>query len=90
MLFSYLCNMTEPKIADLLDNMGILISDGQISNLLRSGHEKLQTEKEAIVDAGLQSSPWHHLDDTGTPMNGNHWHCHVLCNPLYVAYWRKS
>ena len=85
-LFSYLCNMTEPKIADLFDNMGILISDGQISNLLRSGHEKLQAEKEAIVDAGLQSSPWHHLDDTGTPMNGKHWHCHVLCNPLYVAY----
>ena len=77
---------------------GILISDGQISNLLaqeleahfRSGHEKLQAEKEAIVDAGLSSSPWHHLDDTGTPMNGSHWHCHVLCNPLYVAYWRKS
>jgi hypothetical protein len=86
MLFSYLCNMTEPKIADLLDNMGILISDGQISNLLRSGHEKLQAEKEAIVDAGLRSSPWHHLDDTGTPMNGSHWHCHVLCNPLYAAY----
>jgi len=86
MLFSYLCNMTEPKIADLLDNMGILISDGQISKLLRSGHEKLQAEKEAIVDAGLSSSPWHHLDDTGTPMNGKHWHCHVLCNPLYVAY----
>src|SRR3984893_13478030 len=52
-VFSHLCNMTEPKIADLLANIGILISDGQISNLLRSGHEQLQAEKEAIVEGGL-------------------------------------
>jgi hypothetical protein len=30
-LFSHLCNMTEPKIADLLGNLGIVISHGQIS-----------------------------------------------------------
>ena len=85
-LFSHLCNMTEPKIADLLANIGILISDGQISNLLRSGHEQLQAEKEAIVEAGLSSSPWQHMDDTGTPVNGRNRHCQVLCNPLYAAY----
>ena len=86
MLFSHLCNMTEPKIADLLANMGILISDGQISNMLRNGHEQLQAEKEAIIEAGLSSSPWQHIDDTGTPVNGRNWHCHVICNPLYVGY----
>jgi hypothetical protein len=57
LLFAHLCNMTEPKIADLLANVGILISDGQISNLLRSGQEQLQAEKEAIVEAGLGSKP---------------------------------
>lgn len=86
LLFAHLCNMTEPKIADLLANVGILISDGQISNLLRSGQEQLQPEKEAIVEAGLGSSPWQHLDDTGTPVNGRNRHCQVLCNPLYTAY----
>ena len=85
-LFAHLCNMTEPKIADLLANVGILISDGQISNMLRSGQEQLQAEKEAIVEAGLSSSPWQHIDDTGTPVNGRHRHCQVLCNPLYTAY----
>ncbi len=86
LLFAYLCNMTEPKIADLLANVGILISDGQISNMLSSGQEQLQPEKEAIVEAGLSSSPWQHMDDTGTPVNGRNWHCQVLCNPLYTAY----
>lgn len=86
LLFAHLCNMTEPKIADLLANVGILISDGQISNLLSSGQEQLQAEKEEIVEAGLSSSPWQHLDDTGTPVNGRNRHCQVLCNPLYTAY----
>ena len=85
-VFAHLCNMTEPKIADLLANVGILISDGQISNLLRSGQEQLHAEKEEIVKAGLGSSPWQHLDDTGTPVNGLNRHCQVLCNPLYTAY----
>jgi Transposase IS66 family len=86
LLYSHLCNMTEPKIADLLADMGILISDGQISNLLRGGQEQLQAEKAAIMEAGLASSPWQHIDDTGTPVNGCNRHCQVLCNPLYVAY----
>jgi hypothetical protein len=85
-LFAHLCNMTEPKIGDLLANVGILISDGQISNMLSSGQEQLQPEKEAIVEAGLSSSPWQHIDDTGTPVNGRNRHCQVLCNPLYTAY----
>jgi len=86
LLWAHLCNMTEPKMADLLANVGILISAGQISNLLRSGQEQLQAEKAAILEAGLGSSPWQHLDDTGTPVNGRNRHCQVLCNPLYTAY----
>ena len=86
LLLAHLCNMTEPKIADLLANVGILISDGQISNMLRSGQEQLQPEKEAIVEAGLSSSPWQHMDDTGTPVNGRNRHCQVLCNPMYTSY----
>ena len=86
LLFAHLCNMTEPKIAGLLANVGILISDGQISNMLAGGQERLEPEREAIVEAGLSSGPWQHMDDTGTPVNGRNWHCHVLCNPLYTAY----
>src|SRR5215831_16608878 len=79
-------NMTEPKIADVLGNVGTCISGGQISRLLARANEPFQAEKEAIVEAGLSSSPWQHLDDTGTPVGGRKWHCHVLCNPLYTAY----
>ena len=85
LLFSHLCNMTEPKIADLLDNMGIVISTGQISAWLTGAHLQFQEEKQAIVEAGLSSSAWQHIDDTGTRVDGKNQHCQVICNPLYTA-----
>jgi len=89
-MFSHLCHMTEPKIGEWFANMGILISDGQISHLLTEGHEAFHREKEEIVEAGLNSSPWQHLDDTGTRVDGVNWHCQVICNPLYTAYFTPS
>ncbi len=85
-MFSHLCHMTEPKIAEWFANMGILISAGQISHFLTEGHEAFHREKEEIVEAGLSSSPWQHIDDTGTRVDGANWHCQVICNPLYTAY----
>src|ERR1035438_9996731 len=85
-MFSHLCHMTEPKIGEWFANMGIMISAGQISHFLTEGHEVFHREKEEIVEAGLNSSPWQHIDDTGTRVDGVNWHCQVLCNPLYTAY----
>jgi hypothetical protein len=39
-----------------------------------------------VLQAGLSSSPWQHLDSTGTAVNGKNAQCHILCNPLYTAY----
>lgn len=86
LLFSHLCNMTEPKIAALLADTGIVISTGQISALLTGGQEKFEEEKKAIVEAGLKSTPWQHIDDTGTRVDGQNQHCQILCNALYTAY----
>jgi len=85
-MFSHLCHMTEPKIGEWFANMGILISAGQISHFLTEGQEAFHREKEEIVEAGLNSSPWQHMDDTGTRVDGVNWHCQVICNPLYTAY----
>jgi Transposase IS66 family len=90
LLFSHLCNMTEPKIADLLENFGIAISSGQISAWLTGAYSGIQEEKRAIVEAGLASSPWQHMDDTGTRVNGENHHCQILCNPLYGAYFTTA
>ncbi len=79
-------NMSEPKIAELLHSVGVQISDGQVSNLLIKEQGTFHEEKDALFEAGLASSPWQHLDQTGTRVNGQNRHCQVLCNPLYTAY----
>jgi hypothetical protein len=78
--------MTEPKILEWFRQVGIQISAGQISNLLIKDQASFHAEKDTVYQAGLTSSPWHHLDDTATRVNGQNQHCHVVDNPLYTTY----
>ena len=77
---------SEPKILEFFSNAGIQISDGELSNLLIKEQDCFHAEKGAVYEAGLRSSPWQHIDDTLTRVNGQNQHCHVVCNPVYTAY----
>ena len=87
--FSYASQMTEPKIAEFLAHLGILISDGQISNLLIKQQDRWHAEKAAVWRAGLASTSWQHIDDTATRVNGENQHCHIVGNPFYTAYFTR-
>jgi len=78
--------MSEPKIQDLYENVGVQISAGQLSNLLIKGQEEFHREKEEVFEAGLRSTPWQHTDQTSTRVNGQNQHCNIVCNPLYTIY----
>lgn len=84
--FYYAAGMSEPKIGELLAQMGIAISAGQISNLLVKQTAPWHAEADAILHAGLASTAWQHMDDTATRVNGVNHYCHVLCNPFYSWY----
>jgi len=77
---------TEPKILGFFDHFGTQISSGQVSNMLIKGQDTFHAEKNAIYAAGLRSSPWQHMDETGARVSGQNQHCHIVCNPLYSAY----
>jgi hypothetical protein len=77
---------SEPKILEFFENVGIYLSDGELSNLLIKDRAGFHAEKDAVYEAGLRSSPWQHLDDTQTRVDGQNQHCHVVCNPVYTAY----
>lgn len=70
---------SEPKILEFLINVGIQISEGEVSNLLIKDQEDFHAEKDAVYEAGLRSSPWQHTDDTQTRVDGQNQHCHVVC-----------
>ena len=81
--------MSEAAILTLLRGVGVQISAGQVSHLLIKGQGEFHAEKAAVYEAGLRSSPWQHSDDTATRVNGQNWHCHVMDNPLYTAYFTR-
>jgi hypothetical protein len=82
----YAGQMSEPKLLEVLQTAGLFISAGQLSHLLIKDQEVFHVERATVLQAGLSSSPWQHLDSTGTRVNGHNQHCHVLCNPLYTVY----
>lgn len=86
LVLGYGCLVSEAKTRELLTNVGIQIADGTISNLLIKDQTTFHHESDAVLQAGLASSPWQQIDDTGTRVNGQNQHCQIVCNPLYTAY----
>ena len=78
--------MSESKILELYENIGVQISAGQLSNLLIKGQDEFHVEKAEVCEAGLDSSPFQHIDQTSTRVNGQNQHCTIVCNPLYTVY----
>jgi hypothetical protein len=82
----YASNITERNILDLLTDADVHLSAGKLSDMLIKNHQPFHAEKDALYEAGLNSSPWQHIDDTSTRVNGKNQYCHIVCNPLYTAY----
>jgi hypothetical protein len=78
--------MSEPKILGLYEDIGVEVSAGQLSNLLIKDQETFHAEKEEVCEAGLRSSPWQHIDQTSTRVDGQNQHCNIVCNSVYTIY----
>jgi len=77
----------EEKILNLLQSAGIVISAGQISNILIKKHlQVFAEERKDVLRAGLQTTPYHHIDDTGARVAGVNHYFSTLCNPYYSSF----
>jgi hypothetical protein len=85
----YCGNMSEPKIREFLENFGVQVSVGSVSNILTKTADSFSQEFDDIVHAGLASTPYQQTDDTSARVNGAFWHTHILCNPFYAAYFTR-
>jgi len=79
-------NVSEPKIHEFLENIGIFISPATISRILTKNLETFHQEKADIFEAGLKSTRYQQIDDTGTKVNGENQYVQIICNPFYTAY----
>jgi len=79
--------VTEEKILNLLQSAGIVISAGQISNILIKKYLHLfAEERKEVLRAGLQTTSYHHIDDTGARVDGVNHYFSTLCNPYYSSF----
>jgi hypothetical protein len=78
--------MTESAIVEYLSDHGIFIGAATVSRFLTGKHEGFHQEKKDIVKAGLLSTQYQQMDDTGARVNGKNYYAHVLCNEFYTSY----
>lgn len=82
----YAGQLSQPLLHAFFQDLGTVISRGQVSRLVTEGLEPFHAEQAAVLRAGLSSSPWQHLDVTATRVDGESHACHVLGNPLFSHY----
>jgi regulator of replication initiation timing len=89
-ILKYVCNTSEPKILEFFTNFNIFISGASISRMLTKNMEVFHQEKEEIYRAGLESTRYQQIDDTGARVKGKNYHTHIVCNEFYTAYFTKE
>ena len=83
------CGMTEPAIERFLKTFGVSISSSTISRMVTEGHDHFHQEKVDIINAGLKSTTYQHIDDTGSKVAGKNYYTHILCNPDFTAFFTR-
>ena len=78
--------MSENKIHQMLTDIGIKISAGEISNILIKNQDTFHQERADIIKAGIKSSSYQHIDHTGARVQGSNQHFTVLCNDYFSAF----
>lgn len=82
----HVANMSEPKILEFFENFRIYISQATISRILTKDQDLFHQEKEDIFHAGLCSTVYQQIDDTGIRVNGENQYSQIISNPYYTAY----
>jgi Transposase IS66 family len=83
---NHVANVSEPKIHEFLENIGVHISRATISRILTKDIDIFHQEKAEIFQEGLKATPYQQIDDTGAGVNGDNQYTQILCNPYYSAY----
>ena len=83
----YSSNMSEPKILELFQSRGFLISAGTISNILLKNGKDLANERDCIFKSGLTASDYVQTDSTGCVENGVQKQNHNFNSPHFSVFY---
>jgi regulator of replication initiation timing len=87
----YAGRVTENRIHKILEEIGIMISEGEISNILtKEKSNAYAIEKRAIFEAGVNHADYLNIDETGARHKGNNHYLHVVCNKFFSAFFIRQ
>ena len=70
--------------------MGVAISKRQLVRLLTENHEGFIAEAQDVLRAGLETSPWVSVDDTGARHAGKNGFCTQIGNEWFTWFRTRS
>jgi hypothetical protein len=79
-------HVTQPLLLEELTQFGIVISAGQINNLLTQGKEVFHAEKAEVLTAGLNTASYIQVDDTGARHDGKNGYCTHIGNEFFAYF----
>ena len=81
----------QEKIVEMLCSEGIVISAGEVSQIITHKHLKVfEQERKDLVKAGLASTLAQNIDDTGGREDGVNQVVTVICNPYYSSFYTNQ
>jgi Transposase IS66 family len=83
----YQARIPQKLMYTILTGMGVIISEGQIGEILLSRHnEPFHQEREAARCAGIEKNSYQQIDDTGARLNGKNIYTIVTCNDDFCSF----
>lgn len=80
----YGCRVTEPLLFAQLKEIGVLISEGQLSNILIQSKEAFHQEKNELLLAGIAATGQIKVDDTGARHRGHNGYSTIIGNEHFT------
>jgi len=80
----YGCRITEPLLLAQLKEIGILVSEGQLSNILIQAKETFHQEKNELLSAGIAATRQIKVDDTGARHRGRNGYSTIIGNEYFT------
>lgn len=82
----YACRITEPLLLDKLLQRGVLMSEGQLSNILIHGKDIFHEEKAELLSAGIEAHNQIQTDDCGARHKGKNQYTNVIGNEWFSIF----
>jgi len=85
-MLHHVCDVTQSRLDVFLKSQGVLMSTGTISNILLRGESWVCEEQQAILRAGIQSSPYTQIDSTKSKEKGQAKTTQIIGGEFFMVF----